>query len=170
MAGNTPRFALVISHRNITLRSLMRFKTYGTSSCAAAIPSFGILLLSLSATPAIAEPAIHNPAGSKPLIAAPQQTKEVPRVIQVKSRSAIIGLRLANISEKSGFGRAGFISGDIIKSLNGKPVRSVSEMTDSISTSETVTAVVIRNDQPIRFTFPGSPGLISDRGEEKTGE
>jgi membrane-associated protease RseP (regulator of RpoE activity) len=169
MTGNSTRSALIILHR-ISLRSLMRIKTYRTSSYAAVVLSFGILLLSLLARPAIAEPVITEPAGSKPLMTAPQQTKEVPRVIQVKSRSAVVGLRLANISEKSGFGRAGFISGDIIKSLNGKPVRSVSEMTDSISTSETVTAVVIRNDQPIRFTFPGSPGLISDRGEEKTGE
>lgn len=144
MAEISPIRSARITPNSKLFSPLTGFKLGSSPAFCTATAMFGILLLGPLARPVLAEP---------------QQQKAAPRVFQVKSRSAVVGLRLANINEKSGFGRAGFVSGDIIKSLNGKPVRSLSEMTDIISTSEAVTAVVLRNEQPIRFTFPGSLGL-----------
>ena len=84
------------------------------------------------------------------------------QVVPYKQNGSVAGMQLRNVTPESGFGRAGFISGDVIKMLNGTPIKDPRQMQEIILTNETVKAVVLREDDTIEIKIPGRKAKKAD--------
>ena len=105
--------------------------------------------------------AIFTPLGhvlaEKPKLI-PSSTPKVPqsvRTIPYEQNGSVVGLRLLNVTSESTFGRAGFLSEDVIKLLNGTPIKNLDQVMKIVGDNEVVKAVVLRKDETIDFKFPG---------------
>ena len=88
----------------------------------------------------------------------PSSTPKVPqsvRTIPYEQNGVTVGLRLQNVTPESTFGRAGFLSEDVIKLLNGTPIKSLGQVMEIVGDNEVVKAVVLRKGETIDFKFPG---------------
>lgn len=129
-----------------------------------------IMTLGLSLPAHAEDPAqpSQNPAGENGQSGEqlPQKKNQLPnttRVVPYKQNGKVVGLKFSNITPKSSFGRAGLQNNDVVKMLNGTPVTSYDQASKIIAGNKKVTAVVLRNDETIKFDL-NQPKNEDDQG------
>ena len=96
-----------------------------------------------------------TPLSADPSDAPAAAETKVLRFEPVKENGSVIGLKLSNVRPDDGFGRIGFIEGDVIRMLNGKPITKFSQLRQIIADSAKIKAVVLRNGEAVVVEFDG---------------
>ena len=135
------------------------------SSIACAALVLGLPLISAAEGPAQpAQTPVNEPG--KIGLQDPQKKTKMPdttRVVPYKQNGQVVGLKFSNIAPKSSFGRAGLKNNDVVKMLNGTPITSYDQASKIIAGNKKVTAVVLRNDETIKFDL-NQPNYEDDQG------
>ena len=95
------------------------------------------------------------------------------QAVEFQRDGKVIGIRLFNVTPESGFGRSGFLNGDVIKSMNDTPISDLSQVLGIIADSESVSAIVLRADKDIELKFAGrrvssAAGITKNGSGQKT--
>lgn len=93
---------------------------------------------------------------------------KITKTAPVVKYGRTIGLRVSGVTPTSSFGRAGFQSGDIIKSLNGEPISKLQQVMDIIGENEKISAVVLRKGREIKMDVVGRKAL-PNKGNDGSG-
>lgn len=130
-----------------------------------AITALGLPLPALADDPAQPPQNTADETGQTGEQLPPKQTKlpNTTRVVPYKQNGKVVGLKFSNVTPKSSFGRAGLQNNDVVKMLNGTPITSYDQASKIIAGNKKVTAVVLRNDETIKFDL-NQPKNDDDQG------